>query len=35
MVVEDYEDTRLLLKQALEGFGYRKRSISPAANTRI
>jgi two-component system, cell cycle response regulator DivK len=29
MVVEDYEDTRLLLKQALEGFGY---SVLEASN---
>lgn len=29
MVVEDYDDTRLLLKQALEGFGY---SVLEASN---
>ena len=29
MVVEDYDDTRLLLKQALEGFGY---SVLEATN---
>jgi two-component system, cell cycle response regulator DivK len=29
MVVEDYDDTRLLLKQALEGFGF---SVLEASN---
>jgi response regulator RpfG family c-di-GMP phosphodiesterase len=43
MIVEDYDDTRLLLKQGLELLGYsvleatngQKLSRSPIVNTRI